>query len=124
MNFQDIKLIEEPVMSFIPADIWHTLVQFLKKEQVENLTYKTILWRKIQEDDELREQYRPYQEKAQLAFKQCGCDKDARMFDGFISNIDSDYLFEKLKGFYGPDMDPEVVAYHNRQVKIIVEYEF
>lgn len=119
MHFDDIKLISKPVTTFIPMELCHVLKAFLKIHNPNGVKYKTTLWRKIENNENLRKQYRPYQEQARLAFQQNGYDSDVRLFEAFTSNIDPDYLFEKLKGFYGNTIDPDVKQWHENNVQIV-----
>ena len=120
MHFQDLKLTDDPVMFFIPTSLRYAFVEFLKDANLKDVKYSVAPWRKIDNDDTLRTSYRPYQEKAKAAFEQCGYETtDAKAYDGFISNIDPQYLFEKLKAFYGPNMDPDVKNWHNQSITAV-----
>lgn len=123
MNFDDVKRIEKPMMTFIPVDILYTFSHFLKMYKPDGIEYKITPWRKIQQNEKLRKKYRPYQEKTQKAFRENGCDKDVVLFSGFTSNIDPEYLFEKLKSFYGPTIDPEVKAWMKSNAQVVKDEE-
>lgn len=117
MQFTDLKLTNEPIMSFIPTDLRYAFTQFLKKERPD-IKYTVTPWRKIEKDENLKKLYRPYQAKAKAAFEKCGFRQtDVKIYDGFTSNIEPQYLFEKLKAFYGDTMDSEVQQWHDNNIK-------
>lgn len=120
MHFHDLKLTDDPVMSFIPTSLRYVFVEFLKNANLKDVKYNIMPWRKIDNDDTLRTSYRPYQEKAKAAFEQYGYEStDVKAYDGFISNIEPQYLFEKLKAFYEPNMDPDVKDWHDRSITAV-----
>ncbi|MEF2926976.1 MAG: hypothetical protein U0O31_10040, partial [Catenibacterium sp.] len=63
-----------------------------------------------------RKKYRPYQEQCRKAFIQAGFEDNIRAngYDGFISNIDPEWLFNRLCTFFKPDVNPIAYEYMTR----------
>lgn len=124
MDFKDLKLTDEKTLSFIPTSIRYVFVDFLKQHNPNGVTYTVIPWRKIETDTTLKDKYRPYQKMAKAAFEKCGYEPSSeKAYDGFISNIEPQYLFEKLKAFYGKSIDADVKAWHENAIESVNETE-
>ena len=78
-----------------------------------DVDFKCIKAKDIQRNPELRKKYRPYQEQCRNAFIQAGYDPEitASVYDGFISNIDLEWLFNCVCTFFKPDVNPIAYEY-------------
>ena len=81
-----------------------------------DVDFKCIKAKDIQRNPELKKKYRPYQEQCRNAFIQAGYDPEitASVYDGFISNIDPEWLFNCLCTFFKPDVNPIAYEYMTR----------
>mgnify|MGYP005889583081 FL=1 len=81
-----------------------------------DVDFKCIKAIDIQRNPELRKKYRPYQEQWRNAFIQAGYEHniEADGYDGFISNIDPEWLFNCVCTFFKPDVNPIAYEYMER----------
>lgn len=81
-----------------------------------DVDFKCIKAKDIQRNPELKKKYRPYQEQCRNAFIQAGYDPEitASVYDGFISNIDPEWLFNCVCTFFKPNVNPIAYEYMER----------
>lgn len=109
ISFHDLKINPNGETGFfLPMRLRIMLTNELNKQSV-NVNRKLISYREIMNSKELAAKYKPYQEKAYQAFVANGCDEamQPQFYDMLITDIEPNYLFEKLKLFYGDTIDPD-----------------
>lgn len=115
MVLDNMKFTDNESLTFVPIELINTFCHFLDIEHPE-VDFKCIKAKDIQRNPELRKKYRPYQEQCRNAFIQAGYDHDitASGYDGFISNIDPEWLFNRICTFFKPDVNPIAYEYMTR----------
>ena len=115
MVLDNIKFTDKESLTFVPIKLINTFCHFLDVEHPE-VDFKCIKAKDIQRNPELRKKYRPYQEQCRKAFIQAGFEDNIRAngYDGFISNIDPEWLFNRLCTFFKPDVNPIAYEYMTR----------
>ena len=104
MILDNMKFTDKESLTFVPIKLINTFCHFLDVEHPE-VDFKCIKAKDIQRNPELRKKYRPYQEQCRKAFIQAGFEDKIRAngYDGFISNIAPEWLFNRLCTFFKPD---------------------
>lgn len=115
MVLDNIKFTDKESLTFVPIELINTFCHFLDVEHPE-VDFKCIKAKDIQRNPELRKKYRPYQEQCRNAFIQAGYKPniEADGYDGFISNIDPEWLFNRICTFFKPDVNPIAYEYMTR----------
>ena len=115
MILDNMKFTDKESLTFVPIKLINTFCHFLDVEHPE-VDFKCIKAKDIQRNPELRKKYRPYQEQCRKAFIQAGFEDniEADGYDGFISNIDSEWLFNLICTFFKPDVNPIAYEYMER----------
>lgn len=115
MVLDNIKLTNKRSITFIPIEVNGTLCHFLHEEHPE-IDYDIIHAIKIKRNPELNAKYSKYQEQCQKVFTQYGYNPEisADHYEAFISNIDPEWLFERICTFWKPDINPIAYEYMRR----------
>ena len=105
MVLDNMKFTDKESLTFVPIKLINTFCHFLDVEHPD-VDFKCIKAIDIQRNPELRKKYRPYQEQCRNAFIQAGYEPniEANGYDGFISNIDPEWLFNCVCTFFKPDV--------------------
>ena len=123
MVLDNMKFTDKESLTFVPIKLINTFCHFLDVEHPE-VDFKCIKAKDIQRNPELRKKYRPYQEQCRKAFIQAGFEDniEADGYDGFISNIDPEWLFNRICTFFKPDVNPIAYEYIMTLITMIESY--
>ena len=109
ITFDDIKINPDGQTEFfLPMRLRIMLTNELNRQGV-NIKRSIISYREIMDSKELTTKYRSYQEEAYKSFVANGYDDviQPQFYDMLITDVDPDYLFDKLKLFYVDTIDPD-----------------
>lgn len=105
MTFEDIKYTDKKTVFVIPNELLIHLREALQAANIP-LNYEVILNREINKNENLKNKYDKFRKAARKAYMENGYeDHPYQLYSIIISNIDSDYLWEKLKICYGNQQD-------------------
>lgn len=112
IRFDDLQINPDGNTAFfLPMRLRMMLMNELEKADID-IHHKLISHRQIQKSAEMLTTYAPYQKAAYKAFTDCGYDPAMTpdCYDALVSDVEPNYLFEKLKLFYGDTIDPDFAA--------------
>ena len=115
ITFDDLKINPEGQTEFfLPMRLRIMLTNELTRQGVK-INRKLVTYRDIMNSEELTAKYKPYQEAAYQEFVANGCEDamQPQFYDVLITDVDSKYLFEKLKLFYGDTIDSDYSFWKN-----------
>ena len=104
IDLSDLQVTKEKTLFFIPAGLRHkfseALAQQMNVSQLPQFEIQIIHWQDIKNSPDLKAKYEQYQQASKNTFDEAGFEQQPHVFyDGVISNIEPNYLFEKLKFF-------------------------
>lgn len=110
IQFNDLTYNSNGVTGFfLPMRLRMMLLAELRRQNIK-IQYTLVSYRRIQKQKDLTTQYAPYQKAAYDAFTKSGYDATMSpdYYDLIITDIEPNYLFKKLKLFYGNTMDADM----------------
>lgn len=105
IDLSDLQLTDDKTTFFMPAELRYKFSETLAQQMSLQATLpqfeiQIIHWQDIKDSPDLKAKYEKYQQASKAAFDEAGFEKRPHVFyDGVISNIEPNYLFEKLKFF-------------------------
>ena len=105
IDLSDLQLTDDKTTFFMPAELRYKFSETLAQQMSLQTTLpqfeiQIIHWQDIKDSPDLKAKYEKYQQASKAAFDEAGFEKRPHVFyDGVISNIEPNYLFEKLKFF-------------------------